>query len=234
MVFGHLAAVGLLDLFVAAAHAHAEHGVRIGLRRRPVGTVRQARLTLTDATLAIWRELFASLPSARLVAVGVPAGSARARVAAALAIGAERIELVPRLDDAGYRSMFARVDVALDPTPFSGATTTLDALWQGVPVVTVPGPWTWSRSSASLLTGLSAEAWIARDASHYVAIASGLVGNAEALAALRAGLRARVAASPMADVAGFVAHLEDAYRRAWSAFVSGELHRDDAARARGA
>ena len=191
-------------------------------------------MKLTDATLAIWRELFASLPSARLVAVGVPAGSARARVAAALAIGAERIEFVPRLDDAGYRSMFARVDVALDPTPFSGATTTLDALWQGVPVVTVPGPWTWSRSSASLLTGLSAEAWIARDASHYVAISRGLVGDVGALAALRADLRARVAASPMADVAGFVRHLEDAYRRAWSAFVSGELHRDDAARERGA
>lgn len=188
-------------------------------------------MKLTDATLAIWRALFASLPSARLVAVGVPAGSARTRVTEALAIAPARIEFVPRLDDAGYRAMFARVDVALDPTPFSGATTTLDALWQGVPVVTLPGPWTWSRSGASLLTGLGAEAWIARDAGHYAAIARGLVGDVSRLAAIRAELRARVAASPMTDVASFVRHLEDAYRRAWTAFTRGELHRDDAARA---
>jgi len=188
-------------------------------------------MKLTGATLAVWRALFASLPSARLVAVGVPAGSARGRVTEALAIAPARIEFVPRLDDAGYRAMFSRVDVALDPMPFSGATTTLDALWQGVPVVTLPGRWTWSRSTASLLSGLSAEAWIARDAGHYAAIACGLVGDGTRLAELRAGLRARVAASPMTDVAAFVRHLEDAYRRAWSSFVSGDLHRDDAARA---
>ncbi|MBK6806663.1 MAG: hypothetical protein IPG84_18360 [Betaproteobacteria bacterium] len=184
-------------------------------------------MKLTDATLAMWRALFALLPAARLVAVGVPAGSSRRRVTDALAIAPARVEFAPRLDDAGYRAMFARVDVALDPLPFSGATTTLDALWQGVPVVTLPGPWTWSRSSASLLAGLGAEAWIARDAGHYASIACGLVGDGARLADIRAGLRARVAASPMTDVAGFVRHLEDAYRCAWTAYVSGQLHRDD-------
>jgi len=183
---------------------------------------------LTDATLAVWRQLLAALPAARLVAVGVPAGSARRRVADALGAASARLEFVPRLDDAGYRAMYDRVDVALDPTPFSGATTTLDALWEGVPVVTLPGAWTWSRSTASLLTGLDARAWIARDAEHYVAIARGLVGDAARLAELRATLRARVLASPMADVPGFVRHLEGAYRHAWAAFCSGELHRDDA------
>jgi predicted O-linked N-acetylglucosamine transferase (SPINDLY family) len=188
---------------------------------------------LTDATLAIWRSLFAALPSARLIAVGVPPGSARKRVADALGVMGARLEFVPRLDDAGYRAMYERVDVALDPMPFSGATTTLDALWQGVPVVTLPGAWTWSRSTASLLSGLDARAWIARDAEHYVAIARGLVGDPARLAELRAGLRERVLASPMVDVPGFVRHLEDAYRRAWSSFTSGELHRDDAKRGAG-
>lgn len=183
---------------------------------------------LTDATLALWRQLLDALPSARLLAVGVPAGSARKRVAAALGVATARLEFVPRLDDANYRAMYERVDVALDTTPFSGATTTLDALWQGVPVVTAPGPWTWSRSTASLLTGIDARAWIARDADHYVSIARGLVGDATLLAAVRAGLRARVLASPMVDVPGFVRHLEHAYRRAWTAFCSGELHADDA------
>lgn len=188
-------------------------------------------MKLTDATLATWRALFAALPAARLVAVGVPAGAARRRVVESLAIAPARVEFVPRLDDAGYRAMYGRVDVALDPTPFSGATTTLDALWQGVPVVTLPGPWTWSRSSASLLSGLGAHEWIARDVGHYVAIARALAGDATTLAATRAGLRARVAASPMTDVAGFVRHLEHAYRQAWAMFASGELHRGDAKRA---
>ena len=185
---------------------------------------------LTGATFALWRQLLEALPTARLLAVGVPAGSARKRVAVALGVSTARLEFVPRLDDAGYRAMYERVDVALDPTPFSGATTTLDALWQGVPVVTVPGAWTWSRSTASLLGGVDARPWIARDADHYVAIARGLVGDATLLAEVRAGLRARVLASPMVDVPGFVRHLEDAYRSAWGAFCSGELHADDARR----
>jgi predicted O-linked N-acetylglucosamine transferase (SPINDLY family) len=193
------------------------------------GTFNNA-MKLTDATLALWKPLFASLPTARLVAVGVPAGSARKRIVDALALAPSRVEFVPRLDDAGYRAMYERVDVALDPTPFSGATTTLDALWQGVPVVTMPGAWTWSRSSASLLTGLDARAWIARDADHYVSIARGLVGDAARLAEARAGLRHRVLDSPMTDVPAFVRHLEGAYRDAWSAFARGDLHRDDATR----
>ena len=187
-------------------------------------------MKLTDATLALWKPLFASLPTARLVAVGVPAGSARKRVVDALELAPARVEFVPRLDDAGYRAMYERVDVALDPTPFSGATTTLDALWQGVPVVTLPGAWTWSRSSASLLTGLDARNWIARDAEHYVAIARGLVGDATRLAEARAGLRMRVLGSPMTDVPAFVRHLEAAYREAWGAFARGDLHREDATR----
>ncbi|HEY8242881.1 MAG: tetratricopeptide repeat protein [Vicinamibacteria bacterium] len=187
-------------------------------------------MKLTDATLALWKPLFASLPTARLVAVGVPTGSARKRVVDALGLAPPRVEFVPRLDDAGYRAMYERVDVALDPTPFSGATTTLDALWQGVPVVTLPGAWTWSRSSASLLTGLDARNWIARDADHFVAIARGLVGDATRLAEARAGLRTRMLGSPMIDVPMFVRHLEGAYREAWGAFARGELHRDDAMR----
>lgn len=187
-------------------------------------------MKLTDATLATWRRLFEAIRTARLLVVGVPPGSARNRVVDALAIAPARIEFLPRLDAAGYRATFARVDVALDTMPFSGATTTLDALWQGVPVVTLPGPWTWSRSTASLLTGLGARDWIARDATHYVEIAQGLVADVAGLASIRAGLRERVAAAPMTDVAGFVRCLEKAYRDGWACFLSGELHRQDTTR----
>lgn len=189
-------------------------------------------LKLTDATLSIWRTLFAALPRSRLVAVGVPPGRTRERVLAGLAVAAERVDFLPRLDEAAYRRAYDRVDIALDPHPFSGATTTLDALWQGVPVVTLPGPWSGSRSTASLLAGLGAGAWVAGDATGYVATARSLVADVGVLASIRESLRSRVQASPMARPDVFVAHLERAYRAAWSAYCSGELAREDAERAR--
>ncbi|MFO1283982.1 MAG: tetratricopeptide repeat protein [Burkholderiales bacterium] len=187
-------------------------------------------LKLTDATLGLWRPLFARDPAARLVAVGIPAGRARERVLAGLGIAPSRAEFMPRLDERGYREAYARADVALDPTPFSGATTTLDALWQGVPVVTLPGSASGSRSTASLLAGIGAGAWIAGGPEGYVALAEALVANAESLTSIRAELRGRVAASSIARSDDFIVHLERAYRTAWEAFCSGALHRDDAVR----
>ena len=75
---------------------------------------------------------------------------------------------------------------------------------------------------------------LTRRAGRDASVACGLVGGGSRLGDIRVGLRARVAASPMTDVAGFVRHLEDAYRRAWTAYASGQLHRDDAVRARAA
>jgi predicted O-linked N-acetylglucosamine transferase (SPINDLY family) len=184
-------------------------------------------LKLTDATLALWRPLFDALPRARLVAVGLPPGRVRARVRDALGLDDARIACLPRLDDTGYRAAIGGVDVALDPTPFSGAATTLDALWQGVPVVTRPGPWSGSRSTASLLAGIGADEWVAGDDAAFVAIASALVADASRLASIRASLRVRVASSSIARPGLFVPHLEAAYRRAWDAYTSGALVADD-------
>jgi len=185
-------------------------------------------LKLTDATLALWRPLFAVLPRARLVAVGLPPGRVRERVRDALGLDDARLACLPRLDDAAYRAAIGEADVALDPFPFSGATTTLDALWQGVPVVTRPGPWSGSRSTASLLAGIGADDWVAGDDAAFVTIASALGVDASRLASIRASLRARVASSSIARPEVFVPHLEAAYRRAWEAYVDGVLARNDA------
>lgn len=185
-------------------------------------------LKLTDATLALWRPLFDALPRARLLAVGLPPGRARGRVRERLGLDDARFDARPRLDDAAYRAAIGEADVALDPFPFSGATTTLDALWQGVPVVTRPGPWSGSRSTASLLAGLGAGDWIAGDDAAFVAIARGLVADAPRLASIRSSLRARVASSSIARPDVFVPHLEAAWRRAWHVFASGALAREDA------
>ncbi len=168
---------------------------------------------LTDETLALWGRVLRELPSARLVVVGVAPGFAQARVRNAL--GA-RVELVPRLSAEAFRRAIADVDIALDPVPFSGATTTLEALWQGVPVVTRVGATSASRSSASILTTVGLADWIAADDHAYVAIVRRAVDSIAALGALRSGLPQRLQRSALCDALRFTRGLERVLRDTWT------------------
>ncbi len=170
---------------------------------------------LTDDTLVLWRCLLQAIPDARLLVAGLPEGFARERVRTALGVDSIRLEFLPRVPAAAYREAFGRVDIVLDPMPFSGATTTLDALYQGVPVLTLPGERSCSRSSASLLGALGLGDWIAQRPADFISRASRAGADPQSLSALRAGLRARVAGSVVCDVGRFVGPLEDAYRNAW-------------------
>ncbi|MEO8103645.1 MAG: tetratricopeptide repeat protein [Betaproteobacteria bacterium] len=178
---------------------------------------------LTDDTLGLWRRLLAMVPTARIRFAGIPEGAARTRVRAGLAgegraNDVSRIEFLPRMSVADYRAAFADVDIALDPQPFSGATTTLDALWQGVPVLTLPGARSCSRSTASLLSALGLAGWIAGDEADFLARASRLAADTAGLAELRATLRERMRASPIMDLAGFSRDLDALLRQAWRAW----------------
>ena len=170
---------------------------------------------LTDATLALWSRLLAAIPEARLVVVGVPEGSAQARVRAAFGDASSRVRVAARLEPDAFRREAAAIDIALDPLPFSGATTTLEMLWQGVPVVTWPGATSPSRSTASLLAALGLADWIARDADDYVAIVRHAAAAPDALAALRRELSARLRASALCDAPRFTRQLEGLLRDAW-------------------
>ena len=178
---------------------------------------------LTGITLALWRRLLAAIPDSQLRVAGIADGVARARVLDALACDASRILFLPRMNVAGYRASFAEVDIALDPTPFSGATTTLDALWQGVPVLTLPTARSCSRSTASLLTALKLTDWIALDEADFVARAKRFAFDAAGLMTLRVSLRARMRASSILDQAGFTSDLERLYRQAWQAWCAQRL-----------
>ncbi len=182
---------------------------------------------LTDVTLARWGGLLQSMPSARLLIAGIPEGYARERVAARLQCESARLQFLPRMDAANYRQSFAAVDIALDPAPFSGATTTLDALWQGVPVLTLPGTTSCSRSTASLLTACGLVDWIAQSDDDFLACAQRLCADTKALASLRAGLRDCLRASAVLDCPVFVHDLEALYRQAWTAWC--ETNRPGAA-----
>ncbi len=173
---------------------------------------------LTEATLALWSGVFAALPDARLVLMA-PEGAARARLATRLAahgIGRERVRFVgfqPRVD---YLRTYGQIDIALETLPYNGHTTSLDAFWMGVPVPTKAGRAAVGRAGLSLLANLGLPQLVAHDDAHYVAIVTALARDLPRLAALRAGLRARMQASPLMNGARFARHFETACRHMWA------------------
>ena len=110
--------------------------------------------------------------------------------------------------------------MALDTFPYNGGATTCHALWMGVPVVTLAGDRYMARMGRSLLAQVGLEAFVAHSPDAYVDLAVGAAGDLGHLAALRASLRARVAASPLLDAAAFVTRLEAAYRTMWRAWCA--------------
>ncbi len=115
----------------------------------------------------------------------------------------------------GHLASYNRIDVALDPFPFTGSTTTFEALWMGVPVVTLRGEAMAGRWSASMLRSVGLRDLVAGSAEEYVALAAGLARDGSRRAELRRTLRARVAASPLCDGRARARQLERLYRALW-------------------
>jgi protein O-GlcNAc transferase len=178
---------------------------------------------LTDATLALWRDLLMARPDARLRIAGIPEGFARDRVRRKLGCEPARVDFLPRVGLDEYRRSFGEVDIALDPLPFSGATTTLDALWQGVPVLTLPGQTSCSRSTASMLSELGLTDWVAADAVDFLQRMRQLAGDIDALAELRTSLRARITESALVDTSRFIADFEAQLRGAWRTWCDARI-----------
>src|SRR5207253_9582182 len=112
------------------------------------------------------------------------------------------------------------VDIALDPFPFGGGVTTCDALWMGVPVVTLPGPTLASRHGLSYLASIGLAELAAADADGYAALAADLARDLDRLAALRSGLRDRLARS-LCDGERLAGELLAALRRVWREWATG-------------
>ena len=173
---------------------------------------------ITPQVLETWSEILRGVPNSRLVIRADMTPSLQARLRETFArqgIEAERLELVNRLPRPEYLKLIARLDVALDPFPFNGHTTTCDCLWQGVPVITLSGETYVSRFGGSALATLGLTELIAGTREEYVAAAVALGQDGRRLAGYRAGLREKMAASPLLDFAGFTRNLEAAYREMW-------------------
>jgi protein O-GlcNAc transferase len=121
-----------------------------------------------------------------------------------------------------YFSVYRRIDVALDPFPYPGGTTSCDALWMGVPVVTLPGASGISRGGLSILSQLDLTEWAARDATDYIETATRLAADPTALAHHRSTLRERMLASPLMDATAFARDFESVIRRMWTQTVASQ------------
>lgn len=177
---------------------------------------------LSDACLALWARLLTEVPRARLMLKfrnWYGAEPLRRRVAAALeaaGVARERLVIVDA-DRPGvhHLEIYNEVDVALDPFPFTGSTTTFEALSMGVPVVTLTGDTLVSRWTASMLDAVQLGHLATATPDGYIAAAAELASDVPGLADLRAGLRARVAASPLCDGRGRTRQIERLYRTFW-------------------
>jgi predicted O-linked N-acetylglucosamine transferase (SPINDLY family) len=112
-------------------------------------------------------------------------------------------------------AVYHQVDVALDPFPYNGTTTTCEALWMGVPVVTLRGDRHAGRVGASLLTQAGLPELIGVNVENYVDIAAALAADPARLKSLRATMRARIAASSLCDAPAFARKIETTYRALW-------------------
>ena len=181
---------------------------------------------VSPATFDIWARLLARLPDAHLLLKGKSFADA-ATCASYLArlgergIAAEHVKLMAWLPGGNaHLTLYEQIDIALDPFPYNGTTTTCEALWMGVPVITLRGDRHSARVGASLLSQVGLTDWIAESADDYVEIALALAADPGRLHDLRRSLRRRLAASSLCDGAGFAHKLEDAYRAIWRNYLS--------------
>lgn len=177
---------------------------------------------LTDRTLDLWGRVMRAIPRAHLRLMS-PAGRHRERLRSRLeahGIAAERLSFAEFRPREEYLRSYHGIDFGLDTLPYNGHTTSLDALWMGVPIVTRLGETCVGRAGLSQLFHLGLVDLVAGTDEAFVAIAVALAADLDRLRTLRQSLRATMQRSPLMDAARFAHHIERAYRCAWRAHCS--------------
>ncbi len=177
---------------------------------------------INNGVLGAWAEILERSPGSRLLLGNADLGDSGNRRHtlgrfAAHGIEPERVTLLGSADHYDFLQNYDAMDVALDTFPFSGGTTTTEAIWQGVPVITFSGDRWISRTSASLLKNAGLDGFVCKDIRGYVetAVRWGSGKTAEKLRALRRTMRMRLRASPVTDCARLARCIEDVYRQLW-------------------
>jgi len=172
---------------------------------------------VTSVTLTLWRDLMGAIENSRLI---LHAHEGRHRQTAidyfaAGGISPDRIEFVGQIPFHQYLEQYNRIDIALDPFPYGGGTTTCDALYMGVPVVTLTGQTAVSRGGSSILSNLRHPELIASTRQQYLDIATSLASDRARLGRYRSTLRGEMEASPLMDGPAFARDVEAAFRSMW-------------------
>lgn len=187
---------------------------------------------LVPGVIRLWARVLNAVPGSRLIlkSRSLSEASVRDNLARAFeenGLTPERIEMRGATPYGAMLAEYSDVDIALDPFPFGGATTTCDALWMGVPVITLASDRLASRQTLSFLhfmerEGLAQEEFASTSPDDYVAKAIALAANPNRLKALRPALREALRAAPFSEPGRFVTGLEQAYRIMWRRHAAGE------------
>jgi predicted O-linked N-acetylglucosamine transferase (SPINDLY family) len=173
---------------------------------------------ISPPLLACWIKLLHAMPDAQLL-LHAPPGSHRQHLLDQLSragIDSARIRFAGKAPLADYFRLYHQIDIALDTHPYGGGTTTCDALWMGVPVITLVGKTAVGRGGLSILSNLDLPELIARSEDQYVQIAIDLANDLPRLGELRSTLRQRMEQSVLMDGPRFARNMESVYRQAWS------------------
>jgi predicted O-linked N-acetylglucosamine transferase (SPINDLY family) len=173
---------------------------------------------ICDQALILWAQLLARISGSRLLIAAIPPGRSRQRVADFFlqqGVSAERLEFIGRTSFIEYMQNYGRIDVALDSFPYNGGTTTCNALYMGVPVLTLAGQHSVARSGLSLMTNVGLPNWVAHSPPEFLEIGVCLTANLTELAQLRAGLRERLMNSPVGNQNIFARDFESALEAMW-------------------
>lgn len=183
----------------------------------------QSLAKINDGVLSIWGRIFQAMPHARLRLQNRQLHSPimREQLLQRLArngIAPDRVALEQSVPRAEYLAAYGCIDIILDTFPFTGGTTTCEALWMGVPAVTPAGMTMVARQGASMLACAGLADWIARGDEEYMVKALAHAADLEKLARLRAGLRQQLRESPLCDSRGFARNFEEAMWGMWRSF----------------
>lgn len=185
---------------------------------------------ITPEVVALWSALLRRVPGSRLIlkskSFADPTTLARYQgLFSTNGVTPDRVDLLPQTPDQGdHLRAYDRLDIALDPFPYNGTTTSCEALWMGVPVVTLLGSHHVARVTASLLHRIGLDDLVAHSPDAYLDIAAGLAADLDRLETLRQTLRTRMKASPLCDPYRFASQVEAAYRRMWQDWAAPSLN----------
>jgi protein O-GlcNAc transferase len=183
---------------------------------------------ISTEILTLWAEVLREIPTSRLVMKFMtghdPQIQAHYRSQfERLGVRPERITIHGRLSPLAHLDLLTSVDIALDCFPYNGCITTSEALWMGVPVLSLAGPTFISREGLSILRRVGLEAFVTGDTQDYVARACAFAGQIEAIEQIRFSLRQRMLGSPLCNPARFAREIEQAFRTMWRTWCDSQV-----------